>query len=215
MTSAHDGRVWERVRGVDTTMHNTMKTVLPAGRLGLEEYVEPRVRAVVAERLGVEAQDLVASVSLRDDLAADSLDLLEVAIALEGAFGIRIPERFLDLVGTYDDLVAVVLDRIGSRQRAESRDAEPPQVHARVVPAPSLGHRAVERTMRLTPYLAQTLADDVRLAGPGARLEVTVREAASRRMLAQVRAMFARMSARGISVAVRSDERAGTRSRAA
>lgn len=196
------------------TMHETTM-VLPAGRLGLEEYVEPRVRRVVAEQLGVEAHDLVASVSLRDDLAADSLDLLEVAIALEGAFGIRIPERFLELVGTYDDLVAVVLDRIAAMQRAEAPHAEPPKVHARVVPAQDLAHRAVERSMRLTPYLAQTLADDVRLAGPGARLELTVQGESGRRTLASVRAMFARMSARGTTVTVRSDERAGARSRAA
>lgn len=189
--------------------------VLPAGRLGLEEYVEPRVRGVVAERLGIEAQELVSSVSLRDDLAADSLDLLEVAIALEGAFGIRIPERYLDLIRTYDDVVAVVLDRIAARQRAETSRAEPPRVHARVVPAVGLGHRAVERAMRLTPYLAQTLADDVRLAGPGARLELTVEGAHGRRTLAQVRAMFARMTARGTTVTVRTDERPGARSRAA
>jgi acyl carrier protein len=207
--------MWVGGEGVMTkTMHETTM-VLPAGRLGLEEYVEPRVRGVVAERLGVEAHDLVPNVSLRDDLAADSLDMLEMAIALEGTFGIRIPERFLELMRTYDDLVAVVLDRIAAAQRAEAPREEPPQVHARVVPSAGLAHRAVERSMRLTPYLAQTLADDVRLAGPDARLEVTVRDAASRRMLAQVRSMFARMTARGISVTVRSDERAGARSRAA
>ncbi|MCW5890437.1 MAG: acyl carrier protein [bacterium] len=197
-----------------TTMHETT-TVLPAGRLGLEEYVEPRVRGVVADRLGVEAQDLVASVSLRDDLAADSLDLLEVAIALEGAFGIRIPERYLDLIRTYDDLVAVVLDRIATSQRAEAAGSESPPVHARVMPAAGLAHRGVERSMRLTPYLAQTLADDVRLAGPGARLELTVQGTGGRRALAHVRSMFARMMARGTTVTVRSDERAGARSRAA
>jgi acyl carrier protein len=200
--------------GAMTTMQDDTKN-LPAGRLGLEEYVEPRVRAVVAERLGVEAQDLVASVSLRDDLAADSLDLLEIAIALEGAFGIRIPERVLELVSTYDDVVAVVLDRIAAAQRAQAPRPEPPQVHARVVPAPGLAHRAVERSMRLTPYLAQTLADDVRLAGPGARLELTVQGQGGRQTLASVRAMFARMSARGTTVTVRRDERAGARSRAA
>ena len=41
------------------------------------ELVEPRVRRVVAEHLGVNPEELTRDVSLTDDLAADSLDLLE------------------------------------------------------------------------------------------------------------------------------------------
>ena len=46
-------------------------------RRGTDEFVEPNVRRLVAEHLGVGFEELVAHVSLRDDLAADSLDLVE------------------------------------------------------------------------------------------------------------------------------------------
>ena len=56
-------------------------------------YQELRVRRVVADALGVGLGELVREVSLRDDLAADSLDLVELALALEAKFGIRVPGR--------------------------------------------------------------------------------------------------------------------------
>ena len=60
--------------------------------------MEPHVRRLVAEHLGVGVEELVSEVSLRDDLAADSLDLVELALALEGEFPIAVPERILDEV---------------------------------------------------------------------------------------------------------------------
>ena len=45
------------------------------------DFVEPRVRRVVAEQLGVNVEELTPEVSLTDDLAADSLDLLELTLA--------------------------------------------------------------------------------------------------------------------------------------
>ena len=68
-------------------------------------FVEPHVRRLVAEHLGVGREELLSGVSLRDDLAADSLDLVELAVALEGEFAIGVPERVLDEVRTYSDLV--------------------------------------------------------------------------------------------------------------
>ena len=61
------------------------------------EFVEPHVRRLVVDHLGVGVEELVPEVSLRDDLAADSLDLVELALALEGRFGIGVPEHILAL----------------------------------------------------------------------------------------------------------------------
>src|SRR5437870_6798472 len=49
------------------------------GRVGMLEFAEPRIRRLVAEYLGVSAEVLTPEVSLTDDLAADSLDLVECA----------------------------------------------------------------------------------------------------------------------------------------
>ncbi len=76
--------------------------------------MEPRVRRLVSQHLGVGLEQLVCDVSLRDDLAADSLDLAELALALEGTFAIVVPDRILDKVRTYRDLVeatGLLIDR--------------------------------------------------------------------------------------------------------
>jgi len=105
------------------------------GRLGLDEFVESHVRLLVAERLGVGVDELLSDVSLRDDLAADSLDLVELAVALEGAFAIVVPERTLDEVRTYSDLVDVTRVLVRARHESETRAERPPRVRARSAPA--------------------------------------------------------------------------------
>src|SRR5262245_23961784 len=74
------------------------------------EPVEPQIRRVVAERVGVGQEELAPEVSLADDLAVDSLDMVELALALEDEFGITVPEQVLGEVRTYQHLVDRVLD---------------------------------------------------------------------------------------------------------
>src|SRR5689334_21489010 len=105
------------------------------GRWGMDEFVEPHVRRLVAERLGVGVEELLSEVSLRDDLAADSLDLVELALALDGEFAIAVPERILDEVRTFGDLVCATGLLIRARREEEARGAEAaPRVSARIVP---------------------------------------------------------------------------------
>ena len=84
-------------------MSRTSHLALP--RPTLDEPLEPRVRRLVSTQLGVGPEQLVADVSLRDDLAADSLDLAELALALEGTFTIEVSDRILAGVRTHHDLV--------------------------------------------------------------------------------------------------------------
>ena len=76
---------------------------------GMEHLVEPRVRRLVAESLGIGLEELTPDVSLTDDLAADSLDLVELSIALEAELGVDVPEQLLQQVRTYGDLVQATL----------------------------------------------------------------------------------------------------------
>ena len=100
----------------------------------MELFVEPSVRALIADHLGVGVEELVPGVSLRDDLAADSLDLVELTMALEAEFGIVVPERVLDRVRTCGDLVQATGLLIRARRAAEARAAEPPlRMWARVL----------------------------------------------------------------------------------
>ena len=54
--------------------------------------LENRLKAIVVERLGVSADQVVPSASFAEDLKADSLDLVELIMALEEEFGIDIPD---------------------------------------------------------------------------------------------------------------------------
>ena len=88
-------------------------------RPDLVTRVELVVYGVVSDRLGVPADALGRSVSLVDDLAVDSLDLLELVIDLESAFAIVIPEREIDRVGTVADLAELVAKYVWERDHPE------------------------------------------------------------------------------------------------
>ena len=72
------------------------------------------LKDVAVEVLGVEADAVVEGARFKDDLEADSLDLVEVVMALEEKFDISIPEDDLADVGTVGQAVDIVLDRVGA-----------------------------------------------------------------------------------------------------
>jgi acyl carrier protein len=165
--------------------------------------LESRVRRVVADTLGVGGEDLAADVSLVDDLAADSLDLLEIAIALEAELGIPVPERLLDGVRTYGELLHTTLALASPRTDAEvERDAPGPAAWTRLI-APAIRHAGeLLRAERLTPYILASISEDARAVGPGARLEVTVAPETTDAGLARVRAELAPLETHGIALSI-------------
>ena len=170
----------------------------------MQETVEPQVRRVVAERLGVGLEELTPEVSLFDDLAVDSLDMVELGLALEDEFGVTVPDDVLGEVRTYQQVVDKVLDL--ARAAAENA-GEPPFVWARVsVPGRTDG--TLERAGRLTPYAAQTIEEDALRAGRGAQLELTVRSTAGGVGLARIAEEFSWLRKRGVQVRVTREKQA-------
>jgi acyl carrier protein len=168
--------------------------------------VEQRVRTMAADFLGVEASDLAPEVSLVDELAVDGVDLLELAIGLEGEFAIVIPEDAIARVSTYGDLVTLVARLIDERQeRSATAEAPPAFVWAHVTRTEDGVRTAIQRAGWFTPYLLQTIAEDAIRAGCGARLEVTAPGETDNDALAQVEAEVAWLRRRGIDVVVRRD----------
>ena len=55
--------------------------------------VDERVRKVVVEQLGVKEEDVTGEASFVDDLGADSLDTVELVMALEEEFKLEIPDE--------------------------------------------------------------------------------------------------------------------------
>jgi len=165
----------------------------------MRSIVEPRVRRLVAEHLGVAEEDLSPELSLVDDLAADSLDFAELAVAAEEEFDLSIPEVLLDGVRTYGDLIEAMVGL--ARARLESQAPRVPVV-ARVRRPFAGAEGTLERTGLLTPYLAETLADDVLHGGPGARIEVLLPGRAEEKALQHVRDTLAWLTDRGVQVMV-------------
>lgn len=171
---------------------------------------EARVRRVVSDHLGVEPEELLSDVSLIDTLAADSLDLLELALALEEEFQIVLSESVIESVRTYGDLVAAVDLGLGRHEAQHPIAAEfVERVWARVIsPAPQSGGD-LQRAGWLTPYTTQTIAEDALHAGRGARLEITVSPELPDARIARLQQELAWLATRGIHVQIRRDHHLG------
>jgi acyl carrier protein len=74
--------------------------------------LEEQVRRVVADQLGVDAGELVADASILDDLGADSLDVVELVMALEEAFDIEVPDAHVEEMRTMGEIEYYVAKRL-------------------------------------------------------------------------------------------------------
>jgi acyl carrier protein len=64
-----------------------------------------KVKQIVAEQLGVEEADVTPSASFIDDLGADSLDTVELVMALEEAFDLEIPDEEAEKIRTVQNAI--------------------------------------------------------------------------------------------------------------
>lgn len=69
------------------------------------EEIFAKVKEVIVDQLSVEEDDVSADASFFDDLGADSLDIVELVMALEDQFGISIPDEDAESIKTVGDAV--------------------------------------------------------------------------------------------------------------
>jgi acyl carrier protein len=69
-----------------------------------KEIIE-KVKQIISEQLGVEESEVTPSASFIDDLGADSLDTVELVMALEEAFDIEIPDEDAEKIRTMQDAI--------------------------------------------------------------------------------------------------------------
>ena len=67
--------------------------------------IEAKVQAIICEQLDVDAADVVPEASFADDLGADSLDLVELIMAMEEQFDVSIPDEDAEKISTVQDAI--------------------------------------------------------------------------------------------------------------
>lgn len=71
-----------------------------------------KVRDIIAEQLDVEAEGITMETSMMKDLEADSLDAVEIMMALEDEFGVSIPDEDAENFKNIGDIVNYLQDKI-------------------------------------------------------------------------------------------------------
>ena len=71
----------------------------------MSDSIDSRVMQIVSEQLGVNAQDVTMTSSFVDDLGADSLDTVELVMALEEEFNVEIPDEEAEKITTIQQAV--------------------------------------------------------------------------------------------------------------
>ena len=70
--------------------------------------IEERVKQIVVNQLGVEESAVVGKAKFIEDLGADSLDIVELVMAMEEAFNVDIPDEEAENIRTVDDAVSFI-----------------------------------------------------------------------------------------------------------
>jgi acyl carrier protein len=81
------------------------------GRGGVSVATFDRVKKIVAEQLQVDPDQIINEASFMEDLGADSLDVVELVMALEEEFDLEIPDEDAEKIATVGDAVSYIDDK--------------------------------------------------------------------------------------------------------
>jgi acyl carrier protein len=80
----------------------------------MSDSLELKIRGLLAEQLGVDASEVTPDANILDDLGADSLDVVEVVMALEETFDIEVPDEHVEEMRTVADVERYVVKAVGN-----------------------------------------------------------------------------------------------------
>lgn len=72
---------------------------------------QDKIRQIIADQLGVKREEVTDSAKFVDDLGADSLDTVELVMALEEEFGIEIPDEDAEKLATVGDALRYIEEK--------------------------------------------------------------------------------------------------------
>jgi acyl carrier protein len=77
--------------------------------------VAEKIKSIIAEQLGVKPEEVTPQASFIEDLGADSLDTVELVMALEEEFGIEIPDEDAEKMATVGDAAKYIEEKIATK----------------------------------------------------------------------------------------------------
>ncbi len=80
----------------------------------MSEDLVARIRVLVSDQLGVDPGEMRPEASILDDLGADSLDVVELVMAIEETFDIEIPDEDAEAMRTVGDVEKYVSERVAA-----------------------------------------------------------------------------------------------------
>lgn len=189
--------------GQPVVAQDTGQTSIAPRRAAALELAEARLRQLVADRLGVEATQLAVNSCLAEDLGADEIDLLEIAVAMEEEFGLVVSDTVLAGIRTYGDLwaaVALLLQNLTDADAAELLASG--IVRVRVICNMPDNEGGTLRAARITPRVIENIVDEVLSTKGAVRLEITCAPDTTDRQLARVAQSLAWLRNGGVQVCV-------------
>lgn len=73
--------------------------------------VSDKIKSIIAEQLGVKQEEVTEGAKFIDDLGADSLDTVELVMALEEEFGIEVPDEDAEKMTTVGDAIKYIEEK--------------------------------------------------------------------------------------------------------
>lgn len=86
----------------------------PVRELMSEKDIFDKVQKIVCDQLGVDASEVIPQASFADDLKADSLDTVELVMALEEEFDIEIPDEAAESIATVQSAVDYISNKMAA-----------------------------------------------------------------------------------------------------
>jgi len=80
----------------------------------VSDALKEQIRGLVSEQLGVDPAELTSESNILEDLGADSLDVVELVMAIEEAFDIEVPDEDAETMRTLGDVERYVSSRIAA-----------------------------------------------------------------------------------------------------
>jgi acyl carrier protein len=74
--------------------------------------IETKVKEIIIDKLGVEESQITPEASFTNDLGADSLDIVELVMGFESAFGIQIPDEDAEKISTVGDAINYLKNKV-------------------------------------------------------------------------------------------------------